>query len=104
MAGAAGETFYISETHRTEQRQQELYDQGRGGNPGRKVTNCRGADCPHVQDRALDVYPVRNGQPLIQDATPADMQRVGEFGKAAGFEWGGDWGNPDRPHWEVPKR
>jgi peptidoglycan L-alanyl-D-glutamate endopeptidase CwlK len=104
IAGARGTTLFIAETRRTEQRQNDLYKQGRNGNPGPVVTSCQGAQCPHVEGRALDVYPVQDGRPLIQEATPTDMQIVGTVGEAAGFEWGGgaSWRHKDRPHWEVP--
>mgnify|MGYP001266171631 CR=1 FL=1 len=104
IAGARGRTLFIAETRRTELRQNELYQQGRNGNPGDIVTNCQGAHCPHVEARALDVYPVRNGTALITEARPSDMEIVGTVGEAAGFEWGGgaNWRKKDRPHWEVP--
>ena len=97
IAGAGGMTLFVDQTYRTVKQQNEYYEQG--------ASNCKGANCPHPQRRALDVYPVRNGQPLIRDATSSDMQGVGQVGKAAGFEWGGEW-SPERrdpPHWEVPQ-
>jgi RHS repeat-associated protein len=102
IAGAGGKTLGVTETYRTEEQQDALYAQGRT-TTGDIVTNCQGANCPHVQRRALDVYPVRNGTLQIQNATASDMQQIGEIGKAAGFEWGGGWRSPDRPHWEVPE-
>jgi peptidoglycan L-alanyl-D-glutamate endopeptidase CwlK len=101
IAGAGGTTLYITESYRSEEQQDAYYAQGRT-TPGPIVTNCQGANCPHVQRRALDVYPVRNGRPLL-NATRSEMQVVGQIGEAAGFEWGGRWRRPDQPHWEVPE-
>jgi len=103
LAGTMYRTLYIAESYRTEERQNELYAQGRNGDTGKIVTNCSGAQCPHVEGRAMDVYPVaQGGTPIVKDATPQDMDVVGAVGEAAGFEWGGGWRQPDRPHLEVP--
>ncbi len=101
IAGESGLTLFIDQTYRTPETQTAYYEQGRT-TPGPKITNCRGANCPHPERRALDVYSVRNGRPVF-NATEQQKQRVGQIGEAAGLQWGGRWRNPDPPHWEAPE-
>lgn len=51
-------TPYIYEGYRTPERQQELYDQGRG-NPGRIVTNARPWQSFHQYRLAIDWVPLK---------------------------------------------
>jgi hypothetical protein len=67
---------------------------------------CTLADTPHGRGAALDIWPVgfvptksHAEQPL-----PGMLERMMEFGRWArskGYEWGGDWADPDYPHVQL---
>ena len=102
-AGERGITLVITEGYRSPARQDALYAQGRT-TPGRIVTNARAGQSAHQSGLAMDVYPARKGKPNFE-ATPSEMRStVGDFGKANGFIWGGDWHSiKDYPHLELPR-
>ena len=54
----------------------------------------------HLSGNAIDFVPMKNGKQWW--AAPTEVwKRMGEIGKACGFEWGGDWEEQDFPHFEV---
>lgn len=88
---------FITETYRSQARQNYLYEQGRT-RPGQVVTWTRNSN--HTSRRAWDiaVAPPRN---LYDIST---LSKVGAIAKKLGIEWGGYWqaGNYDAPHFEIP--
>lgn len=91
----AGIDIFITETYRSQARQNYLYEQGRT-RPGNIVTWTKSSN--HTGRMAWDiaVNPPKN---LYDDAT---LKKAGSIGKKLGITWGGDWtGTPDKPHFEV---
>ena len=88
---------FITETYRSQARQNYLYEQGRT-RPGQVVTWTRNSN--HTSRRAWDiaVAPPRN---LYDIST---LSKVGAIAKKLGIEWGGYWeaGKYDAPHFEIP--
>ena len=88
-----GLKLFITETYRPQERQNELYKQGRTA-PGQIVTwtlNSR-----HTSRRAWDVACL--GKNLYD---PEMLKKAGQIAKSLGITWGGDWSTPDRPHFEI---
>ena len=89
--------IFITETYRSQARQNYLYEQGRT-RPGQVVTWTRNSN--HISRRAWDiaVAPPRN---LYDIAT---LSKVGAIAKKLGITWGGYWpvGQYDAPHFEIP--
>ena len=86
----------VSETYRTQERQNELYAQGRI-TPGNKVTWTKKSI--HTSRKALDVYPIREG---ILSTKDEDYKKFATIFKAFGFENGYDWKETqDKPHHEF---
>ena len=87
--------IFITETYRSQARQNYLYQQGRT-RPGNIVTwtlNSR-----HTSRLAWDIA-VAPPKPLYDVAT---LNKVGTIARKLGITWGGDWkGSIDRPHFEV---
>ena len=87
--------IFITETHRSQERQNYLYAQGRN-RPGQIVTWT--LDSNHKSRLAWDIA-VGPPQSLYDVTT---LTRVGAIAKKLGITWGGTWtGNIDRPHFEV---
>lgn len=88
---------FITETYRSQARQNYLYEQGRT-RPGQVVTWTRNSN--HTSRRAWDiaVAPPRN---LYDIST---LSKVGYIAKKLGITWGGYWpvGQYDAPHFEIP--
>lgn len=89
--------IFITETYRSQARQNYLYEQGRT-RPGQVVTWTHNSN--HTSRRAWDiaVAPPRN---LYDIST---LSKVGAIAKKLGIEWGGYWeaGKYDAPHFEIP--
>lgn len=89
--------IFITETYRSQARQNYLYEQGRT-RAGQVVTWTRNSN--HTSRRAWDiaVAPPRN---LYDIST---LSKVGAIAKKLGIEWGGYWeaGKYDAPHFEIP--
>ncbi|MBL3729267.1 M15 family metallopeptidase [Lysinibacillus sp. HST-98] len=86
---------FITETYRSQERQNYLYAQGRT-RPGNIVTWT--LDSNHKTRLAWDIA-VGPPQALYDVAT---LNRVGDIARKLGITWGGDWtNNIDRPHFEV---
>ncbi|WP_336638373.1 M15 family metallopeptidase [Lysinibacillus fusiformis] len=88
---------FITETYRSQARQNYLYEQGRT-RPGQVVTWTRNSN--HTSRRAWDiaVAPPRN----LYDITT--LAKVGAIAKKLGITWGGCWpaNQYDAPHFEIP--
>ena len=85
----------VTQGTRTNAEQDVLYAQGRTA-PGRIVTNARGGESYHNYGLAVDVVEIRGGQAVWN----TNWQAIGDIGTRNGFEWGGNWTTPDRPHFQ----
>ncbi|MBT2718084.1 M15 family metallopeptidase [Bacillus sp. ISL-57] len=93
----AGVDIFITETYRSQSRQNYLYEQGRT-RKGDKVTWTRSSN--HTGRMAWDiaVMPPK----YLYDLTT--LEKAGAIARKLGIEWGGDWKtNIDRPHFQVNK-
>lgn len=55
----------------------------------------------HMNGRACDFVPVRNGSPWW-NAPKGVWEAMGEIGESCGLKWGGRWKDfPDSPHFEC---
>lgn len=87
--------IFITETYRSQARQNYLYEQGRT-RPGQIVTWTRTSR--HTSRLAWDiaVAPPKS----LYDVTT--LNKVGAIARKLSITWGGDWpNNIDRPHFEV---
>jgi len=96
---ASGYKIFITQTFRSWDEQDQLYQQGRSGKPGEKiVTNSKGGFSWHNYGRAFDIA-FNDKQPY---ASSHPWTEVGNIGIACGLEWGGSWTKfPDRPHFQF---
>lgn len=87
--------IFITETYRSQERQNYLYEQGRT-RPGQIVTWTKSSR--HTSRLAWDIA-VAPPKPLYDVAT---LNKVGAIARKLGITWGGDWVNSiDRAHFEV---
>ena len=106
---AAGLDILVTCTWRSNDEQNQLYAQGRNGQPGARVTNARGGQSAHNHtikgqpaSRAFDIVPLLGGKPVWDDKHPA-WQEAGRIGMALGLNW---YGKPsakfrEYPHFEL---
>ena len=87
----------ITETYRSPERQDYLYEQGRT-RPGKVVTWTR--DSRHESRMAWDVCKNTKGHEYSDQMF---FNRCGAIARRLGITWGGDWKTPDTPHFEVTK-
>ena len=89
-----GINVFVTETYRSQARQNYLYAQGRT-RPGQVVTWTTNSN--HTGRMAWDiaVSPPKN----LYDVTT--LNRAGQVAKQLGITWGGTWKTPDRPHFEI---
>lgn len=86
----------ITETYRSQNRQNYLYEQGRT-RPGKKVTWTYTSR--HTSRRAWDICENIKGR---EYANPSFFKRCAEVAADLGITWGGDWNStPDTPHFEI---
>ena len=91
----AGVNVFVTETYRSQARQNYLYEQGRT-RPGQIVTWTRSSN--HSGRLAWDIA-VCSPLGLYDKAV---LLRAGAIASKLGITWGGDWkANIDRPHFEV---
>ena len=58
----------------------------------------------HLEGKAVDIAPSRDGKTIWWDAPEAVWQRMGTIGMLNGLVWGGAWpGKRDLPHFEEPE-
>lgn len=90
----AGLDIFITETYRSQERQNELYQQGRS-KPGKIVTNTRHSN--HTARRAWDIS--------FRSTGYTELSKFYTAGRIAGLldiDWGGKWkSNKDNPHFEY---
>ena len=89
----AGLNIFLTETYRSQARQNQLYAQGRT-EPGKIVTwtlNSR-----HTSRRAWDIAVI--GKDLYDMAV---IRKAGAIGQSLGITWGGEWSTPDYVHFEI---
>ncbi|PEL12655.1 peptidoglycan-binding protein [Bacillus sp. AFS017336] len=88
--------IFITETYRSQERQDYLYSYGRT-REGEKVTWTRSSN--HTGRLAWDIA-VNKPKDLYDSST---LKKAGEIAKTLGITWGGTWKQPDTPHFEVKK-
>jgi len=96
---AANRDIYlrVADGRRTRKEQDAKYAQGRT-KPGLIVTWAFGGKSPHLYGLAIDVVPMKNGQPYYASDRWIE---IGYIGESYGFEWGGHWKRKDRPHFQM---
>ncbi len=87
----------ITETYRSQVRQDYLYAQGRT-RAGKVVTWTRNSR--HTGRMAWDICKNVKGQEYSDNAF---FSKCGAIAKRLGITWGGTWDTPDKPHFEVTK-
>lgn len=113
--------FTITEGLRSDQRQKDLYAQGRT-KPGKRVTNADGVhNLSNHQDAAdgrrdgfgsaVDLYPFVNGKVQVDGPDVDKWLRIiaghiKKVGRDMGIpiEWGGDWKFVDAPHFQLKRK
>ncbi|TGB05435.1 M15 family peptidase [Halobacillus salinus] len=98
----------ITEGHRTEERQNELYERGRSTD-GRVVTNAKAGESYHNYGLAIDFALRTSKGDVVWDTErdgngngKSDWMEVVAIAKDMGFEWGGDWVSfKDYPHLQM---
>ena len=90
-----GLNVLITETYRSQERQNYLYEQGRT-RPGKKVTWTKNSR--HTSRRAWDICKNVKG---AEYSDSAFFKKCGAIAKSFGITWGGDWSTPDTPHFEI---
>ena len=94
----AGIPFMVTETRRTQERQDELWAQGRTKS-GSIVTWTRKSK--HIEGKAFDIAILENGKPTWKESL---YFKPGEIGEGVGLRWGINIGGKrhDLPHFELP--
>lgn len=82
---------------RTFEEQQTIYNKGRIA-PGNIVTYAMPGQSYHNYGLAFDVVEIKDGKALWNNP---NWLTIGAIGKRYGFDWGGDWMKPDKPHFEM---
>jgi peptidoglycan L-alanyl-D-glutamate endopeptidase CwlK len=96
----------FSHTFRSVEEQNKLYAKGRLNKKEKIVTNAKGGQSFHNYGLAIDIVLIVNdvatwerGRDFDKDGQPDWMEVVSIF-KKYGWEWGGDWGFKDYPHFQ----
>ena len=87
----------ITETYRSQERQNELYSQGRTKS-GKVVTWTKNSR--HTSRLAWDICKNKKGE---EYSDTIFFKKCGAVAKGLGITWGGVWDTPDMPHFEVSK-
>lgn len=98
-----GHEVKIIEGYRSEERQKELYAQGRT-KPGRIVTYKNGTtnESNHQSSMSVDLGVFKGGK-YLENPPSAILSYWGHCARKQGLEWGGDWKSfKDTPHVEWP--
>ena len=90
-----GLNVLITETYRSQERQDYLYAQGRT-RAGKKVTWTKSSR--HTSRRAWDICKNVKG---AEYSDSEFFKKCGEIAKGFNITWGGDWKTPDTPHFEI---
>lgn len=92
-----GLNVLITETYRSQARQNYLYEQGRT-RKGNIVTWTKKSR--HTSRRAWDICKNLKGHEYTDTEF---FHKCGEIAENLGIIWGGNWKTPDRPHFEIPE-
>ena len=92
---AEGLNVLITETYRSQGRQDYLYAQGRTRS-GKKVTWTKSSR--HTSRRAWDICKNVKG---AEYSDTAFFKKCGCVARELGIIWGGEWSTPDMPHFEI---
>lgn len=90
-----GLNVLITETYRSQERQNYLYEQGRT-RPGNIVTWTKNSR--HTSRRAWDICQNVKGK---EYADSGFFKACGQIAKELGITWGGTWKKADTPHFEI---
>jgi len=90
-----GLNVLITETYRSQERQNYLYEQGRT-RPGNVVTWTKNSR--HTSRRAWDIAKNVKGE---EYSDRSFFVACGKIAAELGIIWGGTWKTPDTPHFEV---
>lgn len=90
-----GLNVLITETYRSQERQNYLYEQGRT-RPGKVVTWTKKSR--HTSRRAWDICKNQKGAEYSDESF---FKECGAVAAKFGIVWGGTWKTPDTPHFEV---
>lgn len=96
-----GVSMFVTQTYRSAQYQNQLYQQGRTTR-GNIVTGCDGykAKSQHQSRLAFDL--ACRGKILYDNNM---LAKAGKVAQSLGIEWGGGWsGFKDSPHFQIKKR
>ena len=91
----AGLKILITETWRSQERQEYLYASGRT-RPGNVVTWTMYSK--HLIGEAVDIAFLTDDGKVTYSG---NWEAVGRLGELQGLVWGGRWPTPDRPHFEF---
>lgn len=86
---------YLVQGSRSPEEQQALKDSGRG------VTNAPALLSFHNYGLAFDIVPAAYLNEPDWNPEGDLWPFIGALGKSLGLEWGGDWSDPDRPHFQL---
>lgn len=92
-----GLNVLITETYRSQERQDYLYEQGRT-RAGNKVTWTKNSR--HTSRRAWDICKNVKGKEYSDSSF---FEKCGDIAKKFNITWGGTWKTPDTPHFEIPE-
>ena len=92
---AKGLDIFLTETYRSQERQNELYSQGRT-TKGKVVTWTKRSK--HTERCAWDVSFKSTGYDEL-----GKFYDAGRIANYLGIEWGGNWKKADRPHFQYEK-
>lgn len=87
----------ITETYRSQERQNYLYEQGRTRS-GKIVTWTKNSR--HTSRRAWDICKNKKGEEYSDSNF---FKECGKIAKELGITWGGEWKTADTPHFEIDK-
>jgi LAS superfamily LD-carboxypeptidase LdcB len=93
----AGVTLRVVQGYRTFEEQDALYAQGRT-QPGPIVTNARGGQSYHNYGLAIDVAGLNANGSINWKINYVQISKIAKY---YGFEWGGNFSRPDRPHFQM---
>jgi peptidoglycan L-alanyl-D-glutamate endopeptidase CwlK len=95
---AAGLRPELVEGTRSQDRQDELYEQGRT-KPGNVVTWTRKSK--HSKGMAVDLTQLDDKGHVTYNVTPGFYDHMGQIGKQLGLVWGGNFPTPDVGHFQL---
>ena len=92
-----GVNVFITETYRSQARQNYLYEQGRS-RPGQVVTWTKQSN--HTGRMAWDI--AVSPPKALYDRN--EINKAGAIASRLGITWGGTWKTPDTPHFQIDSR